>query len=72
MAQPFLGGFDVPRPQLVDIDGDGDLDLFVQERSNAVMYLRERERHASPGAPTAFSTCRSASGIASWTSTATA
>ncbi|MEO7514140.1 MAG: VCBS repeat-containing protein [Gemmatimonadaceae bacterium] len=39
MLQPFLGGFDVPRPQLVDIDGDGDLDLFVQERSNAVMYF---------------------------------
>ncbi len=39
VAQPFLGGFDVPRPQLVDIDGDGDLDLFVQERSNAVMFF---------------------------------
>ncbi len=39
MAQPFLGGFDVPRPQLVDIDGDGDLDLFVQEQSNALMFL---------------------------------
>ncbi|MEP7381795.1 MAG: VCBS repeat-containing protein [Gemmatimonadota bacterium] len=37
--QPFLGGFDVPRPQVVDIDGDGDLDLFVQERSNAVMFF---------------------------------
>jgi FG-GAP-like repeat len=39
MAAPFLGGFDVPRPQLVDIDGDGDLDLFVQERSNTVMFF---------------------------------
>ncbi|MBK8247636.1 MAG: VCBS repeat-containing protein [Gemmatimonadetes bacterium] len=39
MAAPFLGGFDVPRPQLVDIDGDGDQDLFVQERSNAVMFF---------------------------------
>lgn len=39
LAEPFLGGFDVPRPQLVDIDGDGDLDLFVQERSSALMYF---------------------------------
>jgi uncharacterized protein (DUF2141 family) len=35
----FLGGFDVPRPQLVDIDADGDLDLFIQERSNELMFL---------------------------------
>lgn len=41
MAEPFLGGFDVPRPQLVDIDGDGDLDLFVQERSNAVIFFEK-------------------------------
>jgi hypothetical protein len=39
MLQPFLGGFEVPRPQLVDIDGDGDLDLFVQEQSNALMFF---------------------------------
>ena len=36
---PFLGGFDVPRPQLVDINGDGKLDLFVQERSGELMYF---------------------------------
>lgn len=39
MLQPFLGGFEVPRPQLVDIDGDGDLDLFIQEQSNALMFF---------------------------------
>ncbi len=36
---PFLGGFDVPRPQLADINGDGKLDLFVQERSGELMFF---------------------------------
>ena len=39
---PFLGGFNVPRPQLVDIDGDGDQDLFVQERNDRLLFF-ERE-----------------------------
>ncbi len=38
-AMPFLGGLKVPRPQLVDIDGDGDLDLFLQEETNQVMFF---------------------------------
>ncbi len=38
-THPFLGGFDVPRPQFIDIDGDGDLDLFVQERSSELMFV---------------------------------
>jgi uncharacterized protein (DUF2141 family) len=42
-AQPFLGGYDVPRPQLVDIDGDGDLDLFVQERSGQVAFYERAD-----------------------------
>ncbi|MDH5760856.1 MAG: VCBS repeat-containing protein [Gemmatimonadota bacterium] len=36
---PFLGGFNLPRPQLVDIDGDGDADLFLQEVSGSVMLF---------------------------------
>ncbi|NNK64919.1 MAG: VCBS repeat-containing protein [Gemmatimonadetes bacterium] len=36
---PFLGGFVVPRPQFVDIDGDADLDLFVQERTGELMFF---------------------------------
>jgi hypothetical protein len=36
---PFLGGFVVPRPQFVDINGNGLYDLFVQERADELMYL---------------------------------
>ena len=36
---PFLGGLNVPRPQLLDVDGDGDDDLFVQEVSGRLMFF---------------------------------
>ncbi|MFT5143201.1 MAG: hypothetical protein ACI80V_002208 [Rhodothermales bacterium] len=39
LYQPFLGGFNVPRPQYVDIDADGDLDLFIQEESGRLRYF---------------------------------
>jgi hypothetical protein len=45
---PFLGGFDVPRPQFVDIDGDRDLDLFVQERSRHIMYFENTGTATAP------------------------
>jgi len=32
---PFLGGLNAPRPQFIDIDADGDPDLFVQEENKS-------------------------------------
>ncbi|HEX7118600.1 MAG TPA: VCBS repeat-containing protein [Longimicrobiales bacterium] len=46
---PFLGGLNIPRPQLVDIDADGDLDLFVQERSNELMFFENRGERGREG-----------------------
>ncbi|PSQ93695.1 MAG: VCBS repeat-containing protein [Bacteroidetes bacterium SW_4_67_19] len=48
---PFLGGFNVPRPQIIDINGDGARDLFIQEESGQVMFF---ENTASAGAPARF------------------
>lgn len=45
---PFLGGLNIPRPQLLDIDDDDDLDLFVQEYSDAVMFF---ENEGTPREP---------------------
>ncbi len=46
--QPFLGGFNIPRPQLVDIDGDSDDDLFVQEESGKVMFFERIQDGPTP------------------------
>jgi FG-GAP-like repeat len=46
---PFVGGFNAPRPQLVDADGDGDLDLFLQEVTGRVaLFERDGERDGLP------------------------
>jgi hypothetical protein len=38
-AFPFLGGLNVPRPQLLDLDADGDRDLLVQEMTGRLMFF---------------------------------
>ncbi len=38
-AFPWLGGFNQPRPQIRDIDGDGDQDLFIQEYSGRIIFF---------------------------------
>ncbi|GAB5521572.1 MAG: VCBS repeat-containing protein [Rhodothermales bacterium] len=40
---PFLGGFNIPRPQFSDMDADGDEDLFVQERAGKIMYFERAD-----------------------------
>jgi hypothetical protein len=45
----FLGGFNLPRPQLADIDGDGDLDLLLQEYAGRMLsFVREGTADSLP------------------------
>lgn len=39
ISNPFYGGFNAPRPQFVDVDGDEDVDLFVQERPGQLAFF---------------------------------
>lgn len=37
---PFNGGIEIPRYQFVDIDNDGDLDLFIYDRDTTLNFYR--------------------------------
>lgn len=37
---PWFGGWEKPRPQLIDLEGDGDLDLFVNEGDGKLRFYR--------------------------------
>ncbi len=45
---PFLGGLNTPRPQLVDLDDDGDLDLFLQERRGRLIHFENTGTSTDP------------------------
>ena len=47
-VNPFNGGIDIPRYQLVDLDGDNDLDLFVYDRDTSLNYYKNDGSPASP------------------------
>lgn len=48
LSMPFRGGFNVPRAQFADIDGDGDQDLFVQEEAGSVIHFENTGSATSP------------------------
>ncbi|RNC84030.1 MAG: VCBS repeat-containing protein [Balneola sp.] len=54
MDHPFLGGLNTPRPQFLDIDADGDPDLFVQEHTNELMFFENTDPDSD--APLTFRT----------------
>ncbi|HLT46179.1 MAG TPA: FG-GAP-like repeat-containing protein [Rubricoccaceae bacterium] len=47
LPYPFAGGFIAPRPQLVDLDADGDADLVVNEGGRGLAYYER-----TPDGPT--------------------
>jgi hypothetical protein len=42
ITHPFIGGFNAPRPQFIDIDNDQDPDLFVQEKTDELMFFEHQ------------------------------
>ena len=48
VPNPWFGGWEKPRPQLLDVEGDGDLDLFVNEDDGKLRFYRNDGTPAVP------------------------
>jgi hypothetical protein len=48
LAEPFTGGLDSPKPELADLDADGDLDLLIVQPDGGIT------RYRNDGTPAAF------------------
>jgi len=48
LRNPFSGGIDIPQHQFADIDGDGDLDLFLLDRDGRLTFYRNDGAPAAP------------------------
>ena len=48
LEKPFLGGFNRPKIQWLDWDGDGDIDLFLLDASGYIRYLENQGNSSSP------------------------
>jgi hypothetical protein len=44
----FFGGLNTPSHQFVDIDGDGDADLFIRDRSDSLIFFRNQGTSQMP------------------------
>lgn len=47
-VNPFNGGIDAPRFQMLDIDGDNDLDLFIYDKDTSLYFYRNDGNQSSP------------------------
>ncbi len=48
LEKPFLGGFNNPKIQWLDLDTDGDLDLFILDVSGYLRYLENQGTASMP------------------------